>query len=522
MADSNVIREFLVRLGFKVDQGSQQKFDGAVQNTTANVTKLALGVAAASVAVGKMVASVSKDFEDLYFSAQRANSTAESMQALGQAAESFGVSAGEAKASAHSLFMTLQKNPGTEGIFKSLGIQTRDAKGQLLDTERLMMGFFAKAKKMPSYLAYQYGGMLGISDDLLQAGMQDGFTEKELQRRLQAGYANNAAQSGHNEQEKIRDAQAEYLHWLEKVNSQMPPFVKELGGALGVLASFVNGPMAAMLGALGLWKMLPKAGVAAGASAGLGAAEAAATGAAAGAAGAGRGGFMAMVRRYALAAELRGINVGRLMDLGKGAARLGVGGELLLHSEELNTGEDKELARRWAANNAKQKAMAFFMKMGWSKDQAAGIVANLSAESGLNPNAVGDHGSAFGLAQWHPDRQAAFERYSGKSIAGSTMEDQLAFVNYEMTQGAESKAGALLRAARNARQAGEIFSRYYERPADLDGQSRLRGEAAVQIAQTTTINVNGASDPVSTAKAVADAQNSVNAATMRNAQTRVQ
>ena len=37
--------------------------------------------------------------------------------------------------------------------------------------------------------------------------------------------------------------------------------------------------------------------------------------------------------------------------------------------------------------------------------QIAGIKLNLQRESGFNPTAVGDGGKAYGLAQWHPDRQ---------------------------------------------------------------------------------------------------------------------
>src|SRR5260363_90445 len=47
---------------------------------------------------------------------------------------------------------------------------------------------------------------------------------------------------------------------------------------------------------------------------------------------------------------------------------------------------------------------------GWTHKQAAGIVANLKIESGLNPKAVGDGGKAYGIAQWHPPRQAEFRR----------------------------------------------------------------------------------------------------------------
>ena len=82
-------------------------------------------------------------------------------------------------------------------------------------------------------------------------------------------------------------------------------------------------------------------------------------------------------------------------------------------------------------------------------------------------------------------------------------------MHYELTQGAERRAGQLLRAAQNAEQAGGIVSRYYERPAAGDFEASRRGAAAVQIAQTTNINVHGSGDPHSTAQAVAGEQGRV-------------
>ncbi|HEY8355730.1 MAG TPA: phage tail tip lysozyme, partial [Methylophilaceae bacterium] len=164
--------------------------------------------------------------------------------------------------------------------------------------------------------------------------------------------------------------------------------------------------------------------------------------------------------------------------------------------------------------------MRFFMGMGWTKEQAAGIVANLKHESNLDPHAVGDGGKAYGVAQWHPDRQKNFEKWAGKSIYDSTAEEQMRFVHYELTQGAEKRAGDLLRATNNARQAGEIVSRYYERPAAADAEALKRGATAVQIAQTTEININGG-DAMSTGRAVAAEQERVNAQLARNLQTAV-
>ena len=127
-------------------------------------------------------------------------------------------------------------------------------------------------------------------------------------------------------------------------------------------------------------------------------------------------------------------------------------------------------------------AMAYFQGKGWTKEQASGIVSNLHAESGLRTNAEGDNGKAYGLAQWHPDRQAAFAKWAGKDIRKSSLEEQLGFVHHELTEGAERRAGQRLRAAGSAAEAGEIVSRLYERPAKADEEAAKRAATATQLA----------------------------------------
>lgn len=131
----------------------------------------------------------------------------------------------------------------------------------------------------------------------------------------------------------------------------------------------------------------------------------------------------------------------------------------------------------------------YFESKGWSPAQAAGIVANLHSESAMNPAAVGDKGKAYGIAQWHPDRQAAFKAWSGKDIRQSTLEEQLAFVNYELTEGNEKPAGAALRGAVTAERAGQIVSRRYERPAKAEGEALKRG----RLASSMLLGIPGAS-----------------------------
>jgi hypothetical protein len=128
-----------------------------------------------------------------------------------------------------------------------------------------------------------------------------------------------------------------------------------------------------------------------------------------------------------------------------------------------------------------QQAIAYFVGLGWTEAQAAGIVANLIAESNLNPTAVGDGGQAYGIAQWHPDRQAKFSASFGKDIHGSSIDEQLAFVNHELNN-SEKAAGDALRACTTASEAGACVSELYERPADKQGEATRRGALAAQLA----------------------------------------
>jgi hypothetical protein len=124
------------------------------------------------------------------------------------------------------------------------------------------------------------------------------------------------------------------------------------------------------------------------------------------------------------------------------------------------------------------QAMRYFQSQGWSSAQSAGIVANLKRESGFNAQAVGDSGKAFGIAQWHQDRQDEFKKAFGKDIRNASLEEQLAFVQYELTQGRERTAGDRLRQTSSAQEAGAVVSQYYERPSAQGAEAALRGSMA--------------------------------------------
>lgn len=114
--------------------------------------------------------------------------------------------------------------------------------------------------------------------------------------------------------------------------------------------------------------------------------------------------------------------------------------------------------------NRKQEAYNFFISKGLQPHQAAGIVGNLIQESGLNPNAVGDDGKAYGIAQWHPDRQNVLNTLSTRNkVDKSDFNQQLEFVWHELNTG---HLGVLekLKTTQNVSQATMLISNSYEIP----------------------------------------------------------
>ena len=165
-----------------------------------------------------------------------------------------------------------------------------------------------------------------------------------------------------------------------------------------------------------------------------------------------------------------------------------------------------------ATNGSAARALEFFQSKGWSLAQAAGIVANLDIETGgtFNPAAVGDGGKAYGIAQWHPDRQAHFQSWAGRSIRGSTFEQQLEFVQFELTEGREKRAGNRIRQTTTPQDAAAITDQFYERS---DGTARARrirraitlagnaAQDATQTNQASNTGANGSESPRAAAQA---------------------
>jgi hypothetical protein len=169
-----------------------------------------------------------------------------------------------------------------------------------------------------------------------------------------------------------------------------------------------------------------------------------------------------------------------LMRVSRATSRVGEGFERFgnaLRGNGLST--SAELAA--GVNGNTTTAVKFFESRGWTHAQALGISSNLQAESQVDPTASGDNGTAYGIAQWHKDRQDAFQKWAGNWIGNSTLEQQLGFVDYELRNGSEQQAGAALSKAQSPADAANVVSRLYERPKDADGEAANRADLATRL-----------------------------------------
>lgn len=116
----------------------------------------------------------------------------------------------------------------------------------------------------------------------------------------------------------------------------------------------------------------------------------------------------------------------------------------------------------------------YFRKLGWEPHTIYGLAANIYAETTFRPNLTGDGGHAYGLCQWHGDRQAKFEEVFGIKMVNATVDQQFEFVHWEMfhPKSPERGVGLRLRNAKSAKEAAAIISKYYERPRKDESATR--------------------------------------------------
>lgn len=167
--NAETIKDFLVSLGFDIDEAGAEKFDSVLAGTTANAIKMGLAVEGAALTVVAFTAKIASGLDNLYWASQRTSATVQGIQSIGYAVSQVGGSVDAARTSLESLSRFVRNNPGAEGFLNRLGVQTRDASGNMRDMAAIFTGVGQKLSSMPYYRANQYAQMLGIDENTLMA-----------------------------------------------------------------------------------------------------------------------------------------------------------------------------------------------------------------------------------------------------------------------------------------------------------------------------------------------------------------
>lgn len=200
-----------------------------------------------------------------------------------------------------------------------------------------------------------------------------------------------------------------------------------------------------------------------------------------------------------LAAIMGGGKGGLLSRLGLGAlnpylafgvaagAGIAATGAITAHYDNthLSEGQKEKDAISTKETESRFKGFVSFLQgKGLTRAQAVGWASRLKIESQFNERAEGDSGLAYGIGQWHPDRQARFRELYGKDIHEASLQEQYQFA-YDEAKKYERPAYEKITQSRTAFEAGVATSRFLERPGKDDQartwEAKRTGELSARV-----------------------------------------
>ena len=150
------------------------------------------------------------------------------------------------------------------------------------------------------------------------------------------------------------------------------------------------------------------------------------------------------------------------------------------------TSESIESAFASGKYSNEQLCYAFLTKvMGYNTAAAAGVLSNISAESGFRVNANGDSGKSYGICQWYSARKTRLLNWcESKGKDPAQLLSQLYFLKYEL-ETYYPAVNRYMKSVENSEQgafdAAYYFCYHFEAPANRASKSTSRGNNAKNI-----------------------------------------
>lgn len=154
---SEVLKEYLFKLGYQTDAISLKKFEDGLGKSSKKILKVGTAVAGVVAAVEASTAAFAYSMRKVYFESELANTSAKNLKALGYAGKQIGA---DLEGATKAMASAVRLNPGLQGLVESFGIKVTGR-----DISDVMLDFVAATKNMPEFVGAQYAGMFGIDPD---------------------------------------------------------------------------------------------------------------------------------------------------------------------------------------------------------------------------------------------------------------------------------------------------------------------------------------------------------------------
>ncbi len=203
---SEVIREYLFKLGYSVDKTTEKKTNESMFSATLKANVLAKALEKVATAAVVMVKQFGAQMDALYHASRRADSSANNLQALEYAAERVGLQGGRLTDILGGLNDALQLDPGKKGMIEAMGIDTAQDKAAVL--VQLMEKLFSMNDTIGAKFA---GDLLGMSQQeylQLKRNRAEFYKAVEDKQRAQKDSGvdmDKAAEAGHRYANALRN-----------------------------------------------------------------------------------------------------------------------------------------------------------------------------------------------------------------------------------------------------------------------------------------------------------------------------
>lgn len=225
MAD-DVLKSFVISLGWKVDREGERRVTEAIGSVTKQAALLATALGAAALAATAAVAKIVAQFDNLYFVSQRTGATVQNIKGLAYAFGQVGGSGAGAVSAIESFSRSMRTNPGIRQFVRDLGVAT-EAGGKTRDSvDVLTDAIDAIQKKHPYYVGAQMAALLGIDEQTFNTFSSYRKEIKEFRAEYErtVGLNNDAAAAASNRfMTALRGLQASAQAVAEKILTDLSP-----------------------------------------------------------------------------------------------------------------------------------------------------------------------------------------------------------------------------------------------------------------------------------------------------------